>query len=149
MASSIYLRLQGDLKQAMRDHDEVKKDTIRLIIAACRLESVSHDGELNDDDLHGILAREKKNRQQSMEEYRLGGREDLSKREALEMQVISAYLPVQLSPDAIESQVKAAITASGASSLKDMGKVMGTLNASLKGKADMKAVSEKVKQLLS
>jgi len=144
----MYLRLQSELKQAMLAHDEMRRDTIRLIIAACKFQSVSLEGELSDDDIVGILVKEKKVRQQSIEEYRLGGRLDLCDREDREMQVISTFLPQQLSLEEIEIAVRVAVKETGALTIKDMGRVMALLSP-LKGKADMQIVSAKVKQILS
>ncbi len=148
MPSNMYLRLQSELKQAMLAHDEMRRDTIRLIIAACKFQSVSLEGELSDDDIVGILVKEKKVRQQSIEEYRLGGRLDLCDREDREMQVISTFLPQQLSLEEIEIAVRVAVKETGALTIKDMGRVMALLSP-LKGKADMQIVSAKVKQILS
>ncbi|HNT29993.1 MAG TPA: GatB/YqeY domain-containing protein [bacterium] len=146
---TLFEQLQSDLKTAVLQHEDVRKDTIRLLIAACKKISADTGSSLDDDEVLNILLREKKTRQESIEQYTLGGREDLARKEAAEIEIIQTYLPVQLDESAITAEVEKVLAETGATTIKDMGKVMGLLGSHLKGKADMSLVSRKVKEALS
>lgn len=140
-------QFQADLKQAILNKHELKRDTLRLVLSAARKKAMDLDQEVDDELLMSVLLSERKTRQQSMEQFRLGGREDLVSQAEAEIELINAYLPKQLSEEEMIAAVKQAIATAGATSPQEMGKVMGQLS-SLKGKADMKRLSSLVKAQL-
>lgn len=138
-----------DMKQAMKSGDKERLATIRLIQAALKQREVDDRIELTDDDILAILNKMIKQRRDSIAQFEAGNRPDLSAKEQAEILVIQQYLPAQLSEAEIALAVKNAIQTTGASSAKDMGKVMGVLKAELQGKADMTLVSTAVKAHLN
>jgi uncharacterized protein len=149
MTSAIKDRILEDMKVAMRAQDKDRLATIRLIMAALKQREVDERIELTDEHVTAILNKMIKQRRDSISQFEAGNRPDLVQKETAEVQVIQTYLPAQLSAAEVEAAVAAAIQESGATSAKDMGKVMGVLKAKLSGKADMTAVSAKVKELLA
>ena len=149
MASAIKEKITEDMKTAMRSQDKERLATIRLIMAALKQKEVDERIELKDEDVLGILNKMIKQRRDSIAQFEAGNRKDLADKETAEVRVIQSYLPAQLSETEIVQAVKAAISESGASSAKDMGKVMGLLKSRLQGKADMTIVSTKVKENLA
>lgn len=147
--STIKERIQEDMKAAMRAHEKERLATIRLIMAAMKQREVDERIELGDEDVLAILNKMIKQRRDSINQFNAGHREDLAKKEAEEIDIIQQYLPAQLSETEIEKAVLTAISTTGASSAKDMGKVMGLLKTELQGKADMTIVSTKVKEKLA
>ncbi len=148
MVAKLFEQLRHDLKSAMLNHEDLRKDTIRLIIAAFKKIEADTGKDVDDDDCLNILLREKKTRQESVEQYRLGGREDLAQRELAEISIIDLYLPVPMSDADVEATVARVMAETEAVTAKDMGKVMAGLGA-LRGKADMKKVSALVRAKLS
>jgi uncharacterized protein len=146
---SLQDRLQQDLTAAMRSGDALRRDTLRLVTNAAYNLAKKNQRPLGEDEFLAVLTREVKTRRESVEAFRNGGREDLATREEAEIAVISAYLPQALSEDEIRSLVGEAITATGAGSARDMGKVMGWLAPQTRGRADGKRVSEIVVQTLA
>jgi hypothetical protein len=134
-------RIQTDVTAAMRGGDVLRRDVLRMVQnAAYNLEK--RDGKsLSDDEYAAVIAREVKTRRESVEAFRGGGREDLAAKEEAEIAILSEYLPEQLSDDEIRSLVDEAIGATGASSARDMGRVMGWLSPRTRGRADGKRVS--------
>ena len=141
--------LQQDMKTAMRAGDKRRLGVIRLINAAIKQREVDERIELDDAQVTAVLDKMAKQRRESIEQYRKAGRDDLAEQENFELDVLQAYLPEQLSEAEIDALIEEAIAATGASGMKDMGKVMGQLKARLAGRADMGAVSGKIKARLS
>lgn len=149
MTSAIKGKILEDMKTAMRSQEKERLATIRLIMAAMKQREVDERIELSDEQVLAILNKMIKQRRDSISQFEAGNRLDLSQKEAAEVQIIQTYLPSQLSTAEIEQEVIAAMQESGATSAKDMGKVMGILKAKLQGKADMTVVSAKVKEKLA
>jgi uncharacterized protein len=145
-------RLTADLKDAMRAGDKLKTSTIRLITAAIKSAEIdarpAGKGDLTDADVIAVMTKMVKQRRDSMEQYTAGGRADLSDKEAAEIAIIEAYLPQKLGEDAMRAAVAAAVTETGAQSVKDMGKVMGALKAKYAGQMDFGRVGALVKDAL-
>ena len=138
---SIKEQLTADMKEAMKSHDKDRLSVIRFVRGAIRQAEI--DGghkELSDEDVIGVISKEVKMRKDSIEEFKKGGREDLVAKTQAEIDVLMPYLPAQLSKEAVEK--------TGASSPKDMGKVMGMLMPKLKGRADGKMVNTIVRSML-
>ena len=148
MASAIKDKILEDMKTAMRSQEKERLATIRLIMAALKQREVDERIELSDEHVLAILNKMIKQRRDSITQFEAGNRPELAQKESNEIKVIQQYLPAQLSESDMIQAVKSAIQESGATSAKDMGKVMGLLKAKLQGKADMTVVSAKVKELL-
>ena len=142
-------QINDDVKTAMREKDKARLATLRLITAAIKQKEVDERTELNDEQVVAILEKMLKQRKDSIEQFEKAGRDELAAQEKSEIDIIQVYMPEQLSDDEIEALIKEAIASSGAESMKDMGKVMGQLKPKLAGRADMGAVSGKIKSLLS
>jgi uncharacterized protein YqeY len=142
-------RINDDVKTAMREKDKARLATLRLITAAIKQKEVDERTELNDEQVVTILEKMLKQRKDSIEQFEKAGRTELVDQEKSEIEIIQVYMPEQLSDNEIEALIKEAIASTGAESMKDMGKVMGQLKPKLAGKADMGAVSSKIKALLS
>jgi len=145
---SLKARLQDDVKQAMRARDRDRLATLRMIQAAVSQFEVDERREADDEALLAILNRMLKQRRDSIDQYRKGGRDDLADREAAEIEVIEAYMPAALGEAELEQLVAEAIAETGASAPGDMGRVMGVLKPRVFGRADMGAVSQKVRAAL-
>jgi uncharacterized protein len=141
--------LQQDMKAAMRAADKRRLGVIRLINAAIKQREVDERIDLDDSQVIVVLDKMAKQRRESIEQYEKAGREDLAEQEHFELEVLKTYLPEQLDEAEIDAMIAEAIAATGAQSVKDMGKVMGQLKARLAGRADMGAVSGKIKARLS
>jgi uncharacterized protein YqeY len=142
-------RLQADLKTAMREGDELRRDTLRMAISAAYNQEKVAKRPLTDDEAIGVLAREVKTRRESIEAYERAGRTDLADRERRESEILSGYLPAALSEDELRTMIADAITETGATSARDLGKVMGAISPRTKGRADGRAVSAMVAQELA
>ena len=149
MSSAFKEQLGADIKAAMKGGDKTRLGTLRLISAAVKQFEVDQREELDDERAVELLTRMCKQRRESIAQYEGAGRDDLATREADELALIQGYLPAQLTDEEISTAVSAAIAKAGASSPRDMGKVMGILGAELKGRADMGRVSALVKGALS
>jgi uncharacterized protein YqeY len=145
---SIKDRIQQDMKDAMRAKEKERLATIRLILAAVKQREVDERVELDDEQVIVVLDKMVKQRRESITQFEKAGRDDLVAKEQAELEVIHDYLPAALSEDEIMQLVDAALEATGASSIKDMGKVMGQLKPKLQGRADMGAVSAMIKARL-
>jgi uncharacterized protein YqeY len=146
---SLKEKLQSDLKEAMRQKDEVRKRTIRLALATITNTEVEQRKELDDPGVLAVLSKEIKQRQESIEEFRRGSREDLVAQAEAEMALLHTYLPRQLSPEEIRARAKETIEQLGAAGMSQMGQVMKTLMQELQGQADGKLVNQIVRELLS
>ena len=142
-------KLQQDMKDALRGGDKRSLGVIRLILAAIKQREVDERIELDDAQITVVLDKMAKQRRDSLEQYEKAGRDDLADQETFELEMLKAYLPEQLGDAEITTLIDEAIQATGASSMKDMGKVMGQLKSKLQGRADMGAVSGRIKGRLS
>jgi uncharacterized protein YqeY len=142
-------RIQQDVKDAMRARDKERLAAIRLITAAIKQREVDERIELDDEQVLLVLDRMCKQRRESISQFEKAGRDDLVSREVSELDIIQGYLPKQLDDDEIAALIDAALIETGASSIKDMGKVMGQLKPRLQGRADMSAVSAMIKSRLA
>ena len=138
-----------DMKAAMKGGEKARLGVIRLITAAIKQREVDERIELDDEQVLVVLDKMVKQRRDSIKQYTDAGREDLAAIEEAEVEIIQAYLPAALSEDEIAAIVEAAIAQTGASSMADMGKVMGIVKPQVQGRGDMGAVSGIVKQKLS
>ena len=143
------IQLQDEMKAAMKSGDKRRLGIIRLIRAAIKQREVDERIELDDTQVLLVLDKMVKQRRDSVEQFEKAGRTELADQEKFEIGIIQEYLPAQLSEDEISALITEAITATGAESMKDMGKVMGMLKPKLQGRADMGAVSGLIKQNLS
>ncbi|WP_170000075.1 GatB/YqeY domain-containing protein [Campylobacter sp. RM9328] len=146
---SIREEILSDIKEAMKAKNEFLRDTLRTINAAIKQVEVDNRIEMTDEVVLPILQKEIKKRQDSIELYIKGAREELTKKEQEEIDVISKYLPQQLSDDELETVIRTIITKLGASSVKDLGAVMKDAKEQIGAKAEAKRISEVAKRLLS
>ena len=140
--------IKQDLKQAMLEKNELVRDTIRMFLSEVQRYEIDNKEEVDDSKALQIINKMIKQRNDSISQFKNGGRNDLAEKEEKEVDILSKYKPAQLSDEEITSKVKEAIEQSGATSMQDMGKVMGILK-SLSGSADMGLVSKIVKDELS
>lgn len=148
MSQSLKERLQEEMKAAMRSHEKQRLGAIRLILAAIKQREVDERISLDDVQVTIVLDKMLKQRRDSLAQYQQAGRQDLADQEAFEIALIQSYLPQPLSDTELEQLITATIAETAASSVKDTGKVMAILKAKVQGRADMKKVSEQVKQRL-
>lgn len=146
---SVKTRLKDDMKQAMRSGDKARLGTIRMALAAIQQREVDERVELDDTAVLGVIEKMIKQRRESVEQYRVGRRDDLADKEAAEIDVLSSYLPEPLGEAELAAMIDAAIAATGAASMKDMGRVMAELRAKAQGRADMAVLSATVKAKLA
>jgi len=142
-------QINDDMKTAMRARETERLGTIRLLLAAIKQREVDDRVTLDDAAVTAVIDKMIKQRKDSIGQFESAGRTDLADKEKAELAILSAYMPEQLSSDAIAAEVQAAIAATGAAGPQDMGKVMGVLKPKLAGKADMTAVSAQVKAALA
>ena len=142
-------QLQSDLKDAMRQGDNQRRDTLRLVLSSLHNAEIEARDELDDDGVLGVLTKEAKQRRESIDEFRKGGREEKAAEEEAELEVISGYLPEALSREEVLAAAKEVIQESGATTMKDIGNVMPALMQRLQGRADGREASEVVRELLS
>ena len=146
---SLKEKLNEDLKQAMRDKEVVKRDSIRAINTMIKQIEVDERRVLDDAEIIKLIQRGIKQREEAISQYRAASRDDLVQKEQEQVDVFMLYLPKQLSDEELESGMKEIISEVGATSLKDMGKVMGVASKKFAGVADGKRINEMVKKLLS
>ena len=137
------------MKQAMRGGDKRRLGAIRLVMAAIKQREVDERIELDDAAVTAVLDKMAKQRRESIAQYSKAGRDDLVEQENFELELLKTYLPEQLEAAEIDAMIEATIQSTGATSVKDMGKVMGQLKPRLQGRADMGAVSARIKARLS
>lgn len=147
--SALYLQIKDDMKAAMKAKEVAKRDALRLLLSAFKQVEVDERKELTDEDVSKIIQKQVKQRQDSAAQYKEAGRDDLLEKEESEIATFMVYMPKQLDDAELETAVKEIITHVGATSMKDMGKVMGSASKSLSGKADGKRINEVVKKLLA
>jgi uncharacterized protein YqeY len=141
-------QITNDMKDAMRAGDKPRLSVIRLILAAIKQREVDERITLDDTQILAALDKMLKQRRESIVQFEKGNRQDLADQENAEVKVIQAYMPAQLSEAELDKMVADAVAESGAASIKDMGKVMGILKPKVAGKADMSAVSARIKAKL-
>ena len=146
---SLQDRVQSDIAVAMRGGDGLRRDVLRMVTSAAYNVEKKQGKPLTDDEYLAVLSREVKTSRESVEAFRAGGREDLAAKEEAEIAILGEYLPQALTEDEIAALVREGIAATGASSARDMGKVMGWLAPRTRGRADGKRVSELVVQALA
>ncbi|UCM99427.1 GatB/YqeY domain-containing protein [Sulfurimonas sp. SWIR-19] len=141
--------INQDVKNAMKAKDTKKRDALRLLTSAFKQIEVDERKELSDEDVIKIIQTQVKRRNDAASQYKDAGREDLMQIELDEIAYYEIYLPKQLSEEELQKEVKAIIEKTGASSMKDMGKVMGMASKELAGRADGKRISDAVKKALA
>ena len=141
--------LADDLKSAMKDKDIIRKNVVQMVRAAVLQVEKDNKVTLDDDGVLDVIAKQLKQRRDSLPDYEKSGREDLIAELKAEMDVLMKYLPEQLSEDELRTIVEAAIASTGASSMKDMGKVMSEVMPKVKGRADGKMINEIAKAILT
>lgn len=145
---SLKQRLTDELKNAMKNKEQLRKNVITMIRSDIKQIEVDKRVELSDEDIIEIISKQAKQRKDSIEEFRKGGRDDLAQQSEEELKVLMEYLPEQLSEEEIEAVIKEVITDTGATSMKDMGKIMASAMPKLKGRADGKIVNQIVRNIL-
>jgi len=146
---SLRERIQDDTTAAMRSGDVLRRDVLRMASSAAYNLEKEQQRELSEDQLIGVLTREVKQRRESVEAYRAGGREDLASREEAEIAILKEYLPEPLTDEQLDALVGEGIAATGSATSRDLGKVMGWLAPRTRGRADGKLVSAKVAAALA
>ena len=141
-------RITEDMKSAMRSGEKERLGTIRMALAAIKQREVDERVMLDDGQILGVLEKMIKQRREAITQFQSGGRADLVAKESAEITVLEAYLPAQMSPAQIDALITQAIAASGAGSIKDMGKVMAAIKSQAQGRADIGAVSALVRERL-
>ena len=145
---SLKTQITDDMKSAMKAGDKDRLKVVRLAMAAIKQVEIDKRTELDDAAVLGVIDKMVKQRRDSVEQFQKGGREDLAAIEVAEIAILEDYLPEQLSDAELDALVDEAIGATGAESIRDMGKVMGAIKAKAAGRADMGAVGAKVKARL-
>jgi len=146
---SLKARIQDDVKNAMRSHERDRLGALRLVTAAIKQKEVDERIELSDEQVLAVLDKMVKQRRESLEQYEKAGRGDLAEKEQFELGLIQTYLPEPMDADELAALIRTTIEELGASSIRDMGQVMNTLRGQVQGRADMKAVSQAVKDHLN
>jgi len=141
-------KIQNDLKTALKERNELQVSTLRLLLSETHNRQIEKQAELVDEDIVGVLRKEVKKRQESIEAYEKGGRQELADKESKELIILSKYLPQEMSPKELEKIVKEVIVEVGAQGPSDFGKVMGVIMGKVKGKIDGTKVADAVKKLL-
>lgn len=142
-------KLMNDLRGAMKGGDKVKCSVLRLVMSAIKNTEIARQTSLSDGDVLGVIAKEVRQRQESIEAFKQGGRQDLVAKEEAEMAILQVYLPRQMTRDEIVAEARRVIEEVGAQGSGDKGKVMPQLVARLKGKADGREINTVVTELLS
>jgi len=148
MAAALKQKLTDDLRQAMRQGDKVTSSVIRLVMAAIKNSEIARQAELDDRDILGVIAKQVRQCQESIEAFKQGNRQDLVAKEEAELAILKAYLPKQMTRQEVVTAASRVIDEVGAQGPGDMGKVMARLMAQLKGRADGREVNAVVTELL-
>ena len=146
---SLKERITEDMKNSMRSGDKERLAGIRLVLAAIKQREVDERIQLDDTQVLAVLDKMIKQRRESITQFEAGKRADLVAKESAELAVLQAYLPAQLAPAEVEALIRAAIASTGATSMKDMGKVMAAVKPQVQGRTDMGALSARIKGLLT
>jgi uncharacterized protein len=147
--ASLKERLTADMKAAMRDKDVARRDTVRYLLSEVKSREIDLKRDLTEDEEIKLLQTQAKQRADSIEQFRAGGREDLVAKDERQREIIESYLPQQLSDEDLDAFVTGAIERTGAEGSKDMGKVMGLLSKEAGGRVDGRRLSEAVRSRLS
>lgn len=145
-------KINEDYKNAVRERDEVKRETLNMLKSAIKYREIelrSNNKELNEEEIISVIQKEIKKRKEAIELYEKGGREDLASKERREVEILESYLPKQLTEDEIKEMCKEVIERVGASSPSDIGKVMKEIMPKVKGRADGSVVKRIVEEMLS
>ena len=137
-----------DMKASMKAGEKLRLSTLRLLLSSIKYKEVDLKRELNDEEVLLVISTLVRQRQDSIEQFRKGSRADLAEKEEKELEILKAYMPAQLSAEEVRSEVKRIAAEAGISGMKDMGRLMKAVMASLKGKADGKTINEAVKEVL-
>jgi len=142
-------KLRDDMKNALKTGQKERLSTLRTVLAQIKDERIKKKSDLSDEDIISVLMRALKSRKDSIEMYKQGDRQDLVDKETAELEVIQSYLPEQMSEEDVKKIIAEIVESSGATEMKDIGKIMGPAMAKLKGKADGKLVQQIARSLLS
>lgn len=148
MSAAIKARISEDMKMAMRNQEKDRLGTIRLILAAIKQREIDDQIILTNEQVIAILDKMIKQRREAIQQYQAGQRDELVAKEQAEIEIIQQYLPAQLSAAELNALIKVAIKETGATSVKEMGKVMAWLKPKVQGRTDMTAVSAQIKESL-
>lgn len=146
---SLRTQLENAMKDAMRARENEKRDALRYVLAALKNAEIEKRGELSEEDELKLLRSQVKQRQDSIEQFRAGAREDLAAKEESQVRILEHYLPQQMSDEELETFVRQGIDEIGAEGPKDMGKVMGALNKKADGRVDGRRLSTAVRNALA
>ncbi len=146
---SIKDEINRDLKEGMKSGDKLRTETLRSLKSAIRYAEIEANSELDETEVMGVIAKQAKQRRDSIVEFKKGNRSDLVEKEQAELEILEQYLPAQMSEAEIRQKAQAIIAELGVNDIKGMGQVMKRLMADLKGQADGKVVNQVVRQLLS
>jgi len=141
-------QINDQVKQAMKGGEKARLKVLRMLTAAIKQKEIDERIELDDAEVLAVIDKQIKQRRESIEQYSAGGRPELAEAEQAEIDILSDFLPEQLTDEELEAMIVAAIAATGAESMADMGKVMGQLKPKVQGRADMKQVSAAVRAKL-
>lgn len=141
-------RLQQDMKEALKNHDKIRLQTIRMVLAAIKNAEIEKMHPLSDEEVAAVIQREIKMRREALEQFNRGGREDLVRQTEEEIRILEDYLPKQLDDEELKQIIRETIAEVGAQSAKEMGKVMAALMPKIRGRADGKKANSLVKELL-
>ena len=142
-------RIKADIKEAMRAKDTARRDTLRNLSAAIKQVEVDERKELSDSEIEAILTKYAKQREDALAQFKAAGREDLVAKEEAELKIVKSYLPEPLSDEELKALVEVVIKEVGATSMKDMGKIMGAIKSKVGSRADGSKVNKIVKDILS
>ena len=142
-------RILDDIITAMKNKDKETLTVLRMVKGAIQLEEIDKKAELKDDEVIGVISKQIKTRKESIIEFEKGNRQDLIDQANKEIEILNVYMPEQLSDEEVNKIIDSAFDKVNPSTMSDMGKIMGVLTPELKGKADMSAVSKKVREKLS
>lgn len=146
---SLLEQLKDEMKNAMRAKDKIRLTAIRMALSAIKQAEIDNQTETTDDSIIAVITKMVKQRKESIAMFKEGGRDEMADKEAEEVRALEEFLPQQLTNEEIQQLIANAITQSGASSMAEMGKVMGILKPQMQGKADLGAVSGQVRQALN
>ncbi len=147
--SDLKKRLQNDLKEAMKQKDTFKRDVIRFVMSAIKQIEVDERKELSDSDIEAILVKQIKQRNDAIQQFREGGRDDLVEKNEKELEILKSYLPEPMSEDEVREILKDIIEETGAEGMKDMGKVMGAAKSRIGSRAEGRVINQIAKELLN
>ena len=145
---SLRQRLETDMKDAMKARDSERRDAVRYVLSAVKNAEIDKRGELTEQEEMQLIRTQVKQRQDSIEQFRKGGREDLAAREEAQVRLLEGYLPQQMSDEELMAFVRQGIAETGAEGAKDLGKVMGVLTKASNGRVDGRRLSAAVRDAL-